>query len=106
MGVGVDGGVCNGSAASRSASVDLSESGIAPPSEVTLAAAADGADDVAILVKDADCDEVTIEATSSENPGEYRINASYVDIEVVESYPAVASLYVEMSLTGREESVY
>jgi hypothetical protein len=69
------------------------ESGIAAPSEVTLAAAASGADDVAVLVKDADCDEVTIDATASENPGEYRINASYVDIEVVESYPAVASLY-------------
>ncbi|KAE9036317.1 hypothetical protein PR003_g12611 [Phytophthora rubi] len=70
------------------------ESGIAPPSEVTLAAAADGADDVAILVKNSDCDEVSIQAASSENPGEYRINASYVDIEVVESYPAVASLWL------------
>ncbi|KAG3113668.1 hypothetical protein PI125_g7097 [Phytophthora idaei] len=70
------------------------ESGIAPPSEVTLAAAASGADDVAILVKNSDCDEVTIDATGSENPGEYRINASYVDIEVVESYPAVASLWL------------
>ncbi|KAL3658519.1 hypothetical protein V7S43_016403 [Phytophthora oleae] len=70
------------------------ESGISPPSEVTLAAAASGADDVAILVKDSDCDEVTIDATASENPGEYRINASYVDIEVVESYPAVASLWL------------
>ncbi|KAF4129046.1 Protein tyrosine kinase [Phytophthora infestans] len=70
------------------------DSGIAPPSEVTLAAAADGADDEAILVKNSDCDEVTITATGSENPGEYRINASYVDIEVVESYPAVASLWL------------
>ncbi|KAG6612933.1 TKL protein kinase [Phytophthora cinnamomi] len=70
------------------------KSGIAPPAEVTLAAAADGADDVAILVKNSDCDEVTIDATSSENPGEYMINASYVDIEVVESYPAVASLWL------------
>ncbi|KAL4139574.1 hypothetical protein PRIC2_003069 [Phytophthora ramorum] len=70
------------------------ESGIAPPSEITLAAAASGADDVAVLVKDADCDEVTIDATSSENPGEYRINASYVNIAVVESYPAVASLWL------------
>ncbi|GMF27484.1 unnamed protein product [Phytophthora fragariaefolia] len=73
------------------------KSGIAPPSEVTLAAAADGADDVAILVKNSDCDEVTIDATSSENPGEYRINASYVDIEVVESYPAVASLTLDLN---------
>ncbi|ETK84697.1 TKL protein kinase [Phytophthora nicotianae CJ01A1] len=70
------------------------ESGIAPPSEVTLAAAADGANDVAILVKNSDCDEVTIEATESEDPGSYRINASYVDIEVVESYPEVASLWL------------
>ncbi|RLN20160.1 hypothetical protein BBJ28_00015131 [Nothophytophthora sp. Chile5] len=70
------------------------ESGIAPPSEITLAAAASGADDVAILVKNADCDEVSIAATASENPGEYRINASYVDIAVVESYPAVASLWL------------
>ncbi|RLN67565.1 hypothetical protein BBJ28_00015386 [Nothophytophthora sp. Chile5] len=70
------------------------ESGIAPPSEITLAAAASGDDDVAILVKNADCDEVSIAATASENPGEYRINASYVDIAVVESYPAVASLWL------------
>ncbi|KAG7386979.1 hypothetical protein PHYPSEUDO_014855 [Phytophthora pseudosyringae] len=70
------------------------ESGIAPPSSVTLAAAASGADDVAILVKDSDCDEVTVDATASENPGEYRINASYVNIQVVESYPAVASLWL------------
>lgn len=49
---------------------------------------------MAILVKNSDCDEVTIKATESENPGEYRINASYVNIEVVESYPEVASLWL------------
>ncbi|KAG7394385.1 hypothetical protein PHYBOEH_005261 [Phytophthora boehmeriae] len=70
------------------------ESGIEAPTEVTLAAAASGADDIAILVKNSDCDEVTIEQTDSDTPGEYRINASYVDIEVVESYPAVASLWL------------
>ncbi|KAF4320500.1 hypothetical protein BBO99_00008052 [Phytophthora kernoviae] len=70
------------------------DSGIAPPSEITLAAAASGADDVAVLVKNSDCDEVTIDAIDSDTPGETRINASYVDIEVVESYPAVESLWL------------
>lgn len=69
-------------------------SGIAPPDVVTLAAAADGDDSTAVVVKNSDCDEEEIAAVESENPGEYMINASCLSIKTVASYPEVASLYV------------
>lgn len=68
-------------------------SGIAAPDVVTLAALADGDDSAAVIVSP-DCSETQVDATVSENPGEYMINASYAGIEAVASYPKVASLYV------------
>ncbi|KAI9917155.1 hypothetical protein PsorP6_012467 [Peronosclerospora sorghi] len=82
------------------------KSGIAPPRNVTLTAPANGATNVAILVKNAACDEVTIKATPSDTRGEFRINASYVDLEIVESYPAVASLYVQKNSIHERKSVF
>lgn len=67
-------------------------SGIAEPKVVTLAT-----DQTAVRTVDVvttSCGETQINATASENPGEYLITADAMGIVTVESYPAVQSLYV------------
>lgn len=75
-----------------------SKSGIAQPKVTTLAT-----DQTAVRMADVvttSCGETQINATASENPGEYLITADAMGIVTVESYPAVQSLYVEVNGWG------
>lgn len=72
--------------------VTCANSGITQPEVVTLAT-----DQTAVRTVDVvttSCGETQINATASENPGEYLITADAMNIVTVESYPAVQSLYV------------
>jgi hypothetical protein len=70
-------------------------SGIAAPDVVTLAALASGDDSAAVIVSP-DCSETQVDATASEDPSEFMINASYAGIQAVASYPKVANLYAPL----------
>lgn len=69
-------------------------SGIAAPDVVTLAAAVNGDAATSAVVVQPDCSKTEIAATPAEDPGFYMINASYLSIEAVASYPKVESLWV------------
>ncbi|TMW69764.1 hypothetical protein Poli38472_001920 [Pythium oligandrum] len=80
--------------ASVTSAATCAKSGIVTPGAITLTVDPSLADSVALVVN-AKCQEIQVEAKASEEVGELRVTANNMSIKVVESYPAVQSLFLQ-----------
>ncbi|TMW69762.1 hypothetical protein Poli38472_001918 [Pythium oligandrum] len=90
--------------AGAASAATCTKSGIETPDKITMTVDPSQSDDVALIV-DSKCGEKEVKATTGDNVGDYRIIANNMSVKAVESYPAVASIFLQDNVVASFKAV-